>query len=77
MPRFLKQTTSGAIFIWQPQLAERADMVPYEPEITSENPSKVEPQPEQDTALAKAIHSFRKEVTRKRKPKAETSDESQ
>lgn len=48
-------------------------MVLYEDEIPCENPVTNEPQPNTDTALVTAIENFRKEVTRKRKPKSETT----
>jgi hypothetical protein len=73
MRKLLRSTTSGIVYVWTPQLAARPDMVLYEDEIPCENPVTNEPQPNTDTALVTAIENFRKEVTRKRKPKSETT----
>jgi hypothetical protein len=75
-PRFLKQKPSGYIYGWTPQLAERADMEPYEPppverpaETTSQNPTQASAasMPED---VSSAAELFRRQVTKMgRKPK--------
>lgn len=78
MPKLLKQTTSGFIYIWTPQLAQRSDMEPYELENTRDNVAQEEPPPAMDASLAKAVETFRKEVGRGRRPKvAKDAHESQ
>lgn len=81
MPQFLRQKTSGFIYVWTANLAARDDMEVYdpapeaavEPENTSENPVNTSAdEPAHDLEVAKA--AFRRQVTRApRKATARTS----
>ena len=71
MPTYLKQIPSGYIYPWTRQLAERADMVPFEQENTRENSPKAEDVAPPDAEVSKAIEAFRasRKAGRKAKPK--------
>jgi hypothetical protein len=71
MPKLLRQTTTGHIYVWTQPLSERPDMEPYEPQKTepaTEEPNKETPaqNPEctADPELESAIETFRREVTK-------------
>lgn len=38
--KYLKQTWSGEIYVWTPQLAQRPDMVPHVPDEPAPEPKK-------------------------------------
>ena len=71
--KLLKQTTSGAIYVWTASLAARSDMVPYEPEPQAgeqnpnENPNSAQPETAQPVGIEDAIKSFRKEAGKRKK----------
>lgn len=69
--KLLRQMTSGYIYPWTPQLAERADMEPFEQENTRENQAEASVQPTPPTEVSKAIEAFRAGLKpgRKAKPK--------
>jgi hypothetical protein len=71
MPKLLKQTTTGTIYVWTERLAERPDMEPYEPpqraEIPNENTEKASAEttpPEPRPELQDAIEAFRRQVSK-------------
>lgn len=78
--RYLKQKTTGFIYVWTENLASRPDMEEHipapapaeEPKNTSENsPNASADQEPSDIDVAKA--AFRRQVTRPRKTAARTS----
>jgi len=78
--RYLKQTTTGHIYVWTANLASRPDMEEHfpapvaadQPENTSENSVNASADQEPaDIEVAKA--AFRRQVTRPRKTAARTS----
>lgn len=74
--KLLKQTTTGDIYVWTAQLAERHDMVEFTREATpapvaeadegnpSENPVTETAEPAVDEGLADAAEAFRKSVSK-------------
>lgn len=82
MHKLLKQKTSGHIFVWTPQLAERSDMEPYElappssqvQENTSENSVNTSAEESTPDPLEDAKAAFRRQVGKVgRKPSQKTS----
>jgi hypothetical protein len=71
MQKLLRQKTSGHIFVWTPQLAERSDMEPYErdaapkeQENTSENLSNTSAESKPADPLKDAKAAFRRQVAK-------------
>jgi|GEM_PF-1595881 len=67
--KLLKQKTSGHIYAWTPQLAQRDDMEPYErptQTVPQENPNENPETAQSDTApglgIEDALKEFRKEA---------------
>lgn len=75
MQKLLRNINTNAIFVWTPQLAERKDMVPHEPqaparqENTNENPETAQPETAADLGIEAALATFKAEVRKPRKPK--------
>ena len=80
MTKYLKQITTGNLFVWTQQLSERPDMVAYAPEpepVQQETPrenSETEvPEIAPPPTLQDAVSAFRKDVGKLgRKPKQQT-----
>lgn len=72
MSKLLRQTTSGFIYVWTPQLAERSDMEPFEPENTRENSKTTDETPKVEPDVSKAVEAFRAAVGKPgRKPRGQ------
>lgn len=91
MPKYLKSTRDGTVYPWTRQLAERADMEPYEfpavtapqtveadaseSENTSQNSESASAELSPDPQLSSAVEAFRRQVTGRRKSAKQVSTE--
>jgi len=88
MRKLLKQKTTGTIYVWTENLAQRPDMELYvpepklpaepepQPENTSQNPTQASADQEPDNELSTAITAFRRQVSKAgRKPSTKSSEQ--